>query len=117
MYPNAFRPLMVVTASLKQNANPTTVAASTVVTAATALPGRVDESDMTDIRIENQTNGWAYCTFGDINVANATTTNGIAIAPLSVEVLGFPSWVGFVSVILSAAAVSGNVRFTRGIGI
>lgn len=115
MYPNAFRPLTVVTASLKQTASPVTISASNSVSAVTALPGRNDESEDTDIRVENQTSGWAYCLFGDLNVGNATTTTGIAIAPLSVEVLGFPSWVGFVTVILSTS--TGNVRFTRGLGI
>lgn len=103
-------------ASIEQVA-PTVVSASTTTSSATALPGnpygdRINKS----IRIENVTNGWAFCNFGDANVGAATLSNGVGVPPNSAATVTVGDQTGYVTVILNTGATSGNVRFVRGFG-
>lgn len=118
MWPNAYAPLFGNTSTGIEQLAPTVVAASTSVTAATQLPGNVggDPSNL-DISIENTTNGWAFCNFGDASVPNATVNNGVGVPPGTVRIVRVAPTTGFVSVILAAAATTGPVRFLRGSGI
>jgi hypothetical protein len=119
MYPNPFTPLWGNTGPGGiEMAAPTVVAASTTASAATLLPGNPngDGSNET-ICIENPTNGWAYCNFGDANVGAASQSNGIGVPPGSFRIVGVQSTTAYVSVILATGATAGNVRFLRGNGI
>lgn len=114
MQPRAFQPLY---SGLEQTA-PTVIAASTTVTAATLLPGSTQGDEQNDsICIENLTNGWAFCNFGDASVPNATLNNGIGVPPASFRIISVRRDTAYVSVILNTGATAGNVRFVRGNGI
>lgn len=117
MWPTPYAPLFGDTSSGIELSAPVVIAASTTVTTATALPGNPSGDPVNpDICIENTTNGWAFCNFGDANVANATVSNGVGVPPGATRVVrvGLAS---YVSVILNTAATSGNVRFLRGAGL
>ena len=119
MQPRAFQPLWGNTGigGIEQRA-PLIVAASTVVVAATMLPGSPQGDEQNDVVcIENTTNGWAFCNFGDANVPNATLNNGVGVPPGSFRIISVPVPVAYVSVILNTGATAGNVRFLRGNGI
>ena len=119
MQPRAFQPLWGNTGigGIEQGA-PTVVAASTTVVAATLLPGNSQGDGQNDvISIENTTNGWAFCNFGDANVPNATLNNGVGVPPGSVRIVCVRPEIAYVSVILNTGATAGNVRFLRGNGI
>ena len=114
MQPRAFQPLY---SGLEQTA-PTVIAASTTVTAATLLPGSTQGDEQNDsICIENLSNGWAFCTFGDASVPNATVNNGVGVPPGSFRIISVRRDTAYVSVILNTAATAANVRFLRGNGI
>jgi hypothetical protein len=119
MWPYPFEPLFGFTGpgGAEQSA-PTVVAASTTTSAATLLPGNQggDEAN-TVIRIENVTNGWAFCNFGDVNVGSATLNNGVGVPPNSFAIVSVRADTCYVTVILNTSATSGNVRFLRGNGI
>ncbi len=101
-----------------EQAAPTVIAASTMASAATLLPGDPNGSvGHPSIAIENLTNGWAFCNFGDSGVGAATLNNGVGVPPGSVRIVGMPSSTCYVSVILNTGATSGNVRFLRGAGL
>lgn len=119
MQPRAFQPLWGNTGigGIEQ-AVPLIVAASTTVTAATLLPGNPQGDGQNDsICIENTTNGWAFCNFGDASVPNATLNNGIGVPPGSFRIICVRPDTAYVSVILNTGATAGNVRFLRGNGI
>lgn len=119
MWPNAFLPLFGNTGigGLEQSA-PVVVAASTTTSSATALPGNTSgDGGNPVICIENTTNGWAFCNFGDASVGAATLSNGVGVPPGSFRIVSVRSDTTFVTVILNTAATSGNVRFLRGNGI
>ena len=119
MQPNAFAPLFGNTGvgGIELTA-PTVVAASTTTSAATALPGLIGgDGGNPVIRIENLTNGWAFCNFGDANVGAATLSNGVGVPPASFAIVSVQSSTDHVTVILNTGATSGNVRFLRGNGI
>jgi hypothetical protein len=119
MYPNPFTPLWgnQGPGAVEMTA-PVVIAASTTASAATALPGNPggDGANNT-ICIENTTNGWAFCNFGDSGVAAATVSNGVGVPPGAFRIIGVSPSCSEVSVILAASATSGNVRFLRGNGI
>jgi hypothetical protein len=119
MWPTPFRPLFGFTGpgGAEQSA-PVVVAASTTTSAATALPGNPsgDGADSA-ICIENTTNGWAFCNFGDANVGAATLSNGVGVPPGSFRIVTVRADTTDVTVILNTGATSGNVRFLRGNGI
>lgn len=97
---------------------PTVVAASTTVTAATLLEGNPQGDGANNvIAIENTTNGFAFCNFGDANVPNATLNNGVGVPPASVRIISVRADTAYVSVILNTGATAGAVRFQRGLGI
>lgn len=118
MWPNAYTPLFSNTTAGIEQIAPLVVAASTTTSAAVALPGNPqgDPANL-DISIENTTNGWAFCNFGDSGVAAATVSNGVGVPPGTVRIVRVQQTTGYVTVILAAAATSGNVRFLRGSGI
>lgn len=118
MWPCPYTPLFGNTSTGIEQAAPTVIAASTTVVAATALPGNpAGDTTNLDISIENTTNGWAFCNFGDASVPNATVNNGVGVPPGTVRIVRVAPTTGFVSVILAAAATAGAVRFLRGSGI
>jgi hypothetical protein len=118
MWPVSFQPILLTTATTQEWVAPVTITASTSASATTALPGNsAGDPTQPDIRIENQTNGWAMCNFGDSSVAAATLTNGIGVAPATAVVIRIGPSMNSVSVILSAGATSGPVRFMRGVGL
>jgi hypothetical protein len=119
MTPNQFAPLFGNTgpAGIELTA-PTVVAASTTTSAAAALPGNPGgDGGNPVIRIENTTNGWAFCNFGDANVGAATLSNGVGVPPGAFAHVTVQPSTSFVTVILNTGATSGNVRFLRGNGI
>lgn len=118
MWPTPYSPLFGNNATGVEQTAPTVIAASTTVTAATPLPGNpLGDPANPDIAIENLTNGWAFCNFGDASVPNATVNNGVGVPPGSVRIVRVKDTTGYVSVILNTGATSGNVRFLRGAGI
>jgi hypothetical protein len=120
MWPTPFAPITTGswTPGTQELVAPVTIAASTSASAVTALPGNSSgDPAYPDIRIENQTNGWAMCNFGDASVAAATLTNGVGVPPGAALVIRVGGAVNSVSVILAAGATSGNVRFLRGSGL
>ena len=118
MWPTPYAPLFGNTSTGIEQSAPVIVSASTTVTAATALPGNPQGDPANpDIRIENLTNGWAFCNFGDASVPNATVNNGIGVPPAAAVIVRVQPTTGFVSVILNTGATSGNVRFLRGAGL
>ena len=119
MYPAPFQPLFGFTGpgGAEQSA-PVVVAASTTTSAATALPGNPQgDGGNNVICIENTTNGWAFCNFGDASVGAATLNNGVGVPPGTVRIVSVRADTTDVTVILNTGATSGNVRFLRGNGI
>lgn len=118
MWPNPYAPLFGNTSTGIEQVAPTVVSASTTVTTATALPGNTggDPANL-DISIENTTNGWAFCNFGDASVPNATLNNGTGVPPGTIRIVRVQPSTGYVSVILNTGATTGPVRFLRGSGI
>jgi hypothetical protein len=119
MQPNQFAPLFGNTgpAGIEQT-SPAVVAASTTTSSATLLPGNSSgDGGNPVIGIENTTNGWAFCNFGDANVGAATLNNGVGVPPGAVRLVTVQPTTTYVTVILNTAATSGNVRFLRGNGI
>lgn len=115
MYPHPFEPLFTNTGvGAIEMAAPVVVASSTTTSSATALP--VPGSPQLSISIENVTNGWAFCNFGDSNVGDATLSNGIGVPPGAIRVIQVLNTTTHVTTILNTGATSGNVRFTRGNG-
>jgi hypothetical protein len=119
MQPNAFSPLFGNTGVLGiELVPPTVVAASTTTSAATLLPGNPGgDGGNPVIRIENTTNGWAFCNFGDSSVGAATLSNGVGVPPGAFSIVSLQPSTSYVTVILNTSATSGNVRFLRGNGI
>jgi hypothetical protein len=119
MYPNPFTPLFGFTGpGGAEQVAPTVIAASTTASAATLLPGNPGGDDANNtIGIENLSNGWAFCNFGDANVSAATVNNGIGVPPGGFRIIGVRADTSYVSVILNTSATSANVRFVRGNGI
>jgi hypothetical protein len=118
MWPNAFQPINSNTATGIEYVAPLVVAASVVSSAASTLPGNSSgDGSNPDIRIENQTNGWAMCNFGDGNQGAATLTNGVGVPPNTALVIRVAPTTNSVTVILFTGATAGNVRFLRGSGI
>lgn len=118
MWPNAYTPIFSNTTAGIEQIAPLVVAASTTTSAASQLPGNSqgDPANL-DICIENPTNGWAFCNFGDSAVAAATASNGVGVPPGTVRIVRVQPTTNFVTVILASGATSGNVRFLRGAGI
>lgn len=118
MWPTAFAPLFGNTSAGIEQTAPLVVAASTATSAASPLPGNVNGDPANpDIRIENTTNGWAFCNFGDSAVGAATLNNGVGVPPGAATIVRVKDSTNSVTVILNTAATSGNVRFLRGAGI
>lgn len=119
MWPRAFQTLFGFTGpgGAEQSA-PTVIAATTTASAATLLPGNPGGDDANNvICIENLSNGWAFCNFGDANVGAATLNNGVGVPPGSFRIVTVRDDTSYVSVILNTSATSANVRFLRGNGI
>ena len=119
MWPSPFQPLFGNTGpgGLEQSA-PVVVAASTTTSAATLLPGNSSgDGGNPVICVENPTNGWAFCNFGDASVGAATLSNGVGVPPGTFRIVSVLPSTAFVTVILNTGATSGNVRFLRGNGI
>lgn len=120
MYPNPFKPIQGRTVNNGVigefvYAAPLNVAASTTA-ASGQLPGSNTGHDgNVDIRIVNETNAYAFVTFGDGSQPTATVNNGMAFLPGSSEIVQVPQTCNSVSVILSTG--SGTVQFMRGTGI
>lgn len=97
----------------------TTVAATTAsATASTRFNGGSGGTTKRQVQIANQTNGWAFVNFGNLDlgaVTAATVANSFPVAPGSV-VITVPYDVNGASVILASGATAGNVTFTRGDG-
>lgn len=119
MWPSPFQPLFGFTGTGgAELIAPTVIAASTTVVAATLLEGNPQGDGANNaIAIENTTNGWAFCNFGDASVPNATLNNGVGVPPGSVRIVSVRADTAYVSVILNTGATAGNVRFQRGAGI
>jgi hypothetical protein len=119
MWPNAYTPLFSNTgAGGIEEIAPTVIAATTAASPATLLPGNpLGDPANCDICIENTTNGWAFCNFGDVNVPAATLSNGIGVPPGGFRIIRVAPTAAYVSVILNTAATAGPVRFQRGAGI
>lgn len=118
MWPNAFQPITSSTSTGIEYVAPLTVAATTTTSAALLLPGNTSgDGSNCDIRIENQTNGWAMCNFGDGAQGAATLSNGVGVPPNTALVIRVAPTTNSVSVILFTAATPGPVRFARGSGI
>lgn len=119
MWPSPFKPLSTRTANGEWVSTSILNVAASTSAASGSLGGAAGFDGNNDIRICNQTNGWAYVTFADTaaNLTTATASVGIPFAPGSVEVMEVPATVQVVSVILVAGATSGNVTFIRGLGI
>lgn len=118
MWPSPFQPISLSTAAGQEYVAPLVVSASTSTSAVATLPGNSNgDGTQPDIRVENQTNGWAICNFGDSNQGAATLINGIGIPPGAAQVVRVAATTNSVAVILSAGATAGVVRFLRGIGI
>ena len=119
MQTNAFSPLFGNTGPTGiELTAPAVVAASTTTSAATLLPGNPSgDGSNPVIRIENTTNGWAFCNFGDANVGAATLNNGVGVPPGSFSIVSLQPSTAYVTVILNTGATAGNVRFLRGNGI
>lgn len=119
MQPNQFAPLFGDTGPTGiELTAPTVVAASTTTSAATLLPGLSGgDGGNPVIRIENPTNGWAFCNFGDSNVGAATLSNGVGVPPGAFAHVTVQPSTAYVTVILNTGATAGNVRFLRGNGI
>lgn len=118
MWPNAFQPITATTATGQNYVAPLVVAASTTTSAASTLPGNSSgDGNNPDIRIENQTNGWAMCNFGDGSQGAATLNNGLGVPPNTTLVIRVAPSTNSVTVILFTGATAGPVRFARGSGI
>lgn len=118
MWPTAFAPLFGNLSTGIEQSAPLVVAASTSSSAVSALPGNLNGDPANpDIRIENTTNGWAFCNFGDASVGAATVSSGVGVPPGGATIIRVQPSTNSVTVILAAAATSGNVRFLRGAGI
>lgn len=118
MWPTPFAPIFGNNATGIEQTPPLVVAASTTTSAASALPGNSQgDGANPDIRIENTTNGWAFCNFGDGAQGAATVSNGIGVPPGVSTIVRVQPTTNSVTVILAAAATSGPVRFLRGAGI
>lgn len=117
MWPTPFQPILLTTVGAQEYIAPLVVAAAVATSAVLPLPGNSQgDPGNPDIRIENQTNGWAICNFGDGNQGTATLLNGIGVPPMSAQVLRVAATTNSVSVALSTGATAGAVRFTRGSG-
>lgn len=119
MWPTSFQPLFSNggLGAIEQTA-PTVIAASTTASAATVLPGNpAGDGANTSICIENTTNGWAFCNFGDSGVGAATLSNGVGVPPGLTRIVNVRADTCYVSVILNTGATAGNVRFLRGSGL
>ena len=118
MWPNAFQPITSNTAVGQEYIAPLVVAASTATSAVSALPvNSSGDGSNCDIRIENQTNGWAMCNFGDGAQGAATLNNGLGVPPNTALVIRVAPTTNSVAVILFTGATAGPVRFARGSGI
>lgn len=110
MNTNPFSPATVVSSAGEAVLAPTQVSAGTSATSFT-LPSA---TGFPCIRIENQTNAWAFVLFNNQG-ATASTSNCQGFAPGSVEVMQISSKITGGSVILSTG--TGTVAFSRGIGV
>jgi hypothetical protein len=82
--------------------------------ASTPFPGSA-LNQFVQIRVANQSAGWAYVNFGLVTALTAATVaTGMPFAPGSVEVCTVSPEVNAASVIMG---VAGNVIFTRGEGM
>lgn len=122
MWPTTFKPLESNTTDSGtqtiETLAPTVISASTTASAATALPGNTDgDASNADICIENLTDGWAFCNFGNSNVASATVSKGVGVPSGSFRIVRVGENDGYVSVILNTGATAGSVRFLRGAGL
>lgn len=119
MHPNAFSPLFGnIGPGGAEQLSPVVVAASTTASAVTPLPGNPQGDGANNvICIENTTNGWAFCNFGDSGVGAATINNGVGVPPGLFRLVSVRSDTTSVSVILNTGATTGAVRFLRGNGI
>lgn len=123
METRAFAPLYAPTTGTSQGtlAASTTVTASAAAAASTQFSGGAYSSGFCQIQIANTTNQWAYCNFGNLNVAAvtaATVATGYPVAPGTVVVVSVASEVNGASVILGAAPGAATaVIFTRGEGL
>ncbi len=118
MWPNAYQPILIAGSSGIELAPPVIIAASVAASAVTPLPGNLNgDAANPDICIENTSNGWAYCNFGDANVAPASLVNGVGVPPASFRIVRVALTTSYVSVILGAGATAGAVRLFRGAGI
>jgi hypothetical protein len=101
-----------------EQTNPLVVAATTATSTAQTLPGNPQGDGANNvIAIENVTNGWAFCNFGDSGVGAATLSNGVGVPPGAVRLVSVRPDTTSVTVILNTGATAGNVRFLRGAGI
>ena len=121
METRAFAPLYAPGAGVIQGTllPSTTVAASTSAAASTQFSGS-NNNGMVQIQIANQTNGWAFVNFGNLQIAAvtaATVATGYPVAPGAVVVVSVAGDVNGASVILAAGATAGSVTFTRGEGL
>ena len=118
MWPTPFAPILLTTLGAQEFLPPTVVAASVAASAITPLPGNSGgDPGNPDIRVENLTNGWAICNFGDGNQGPATLLNGIGVPPGMEKIIRVAGTTNSVSVILGTGATAGSVRFVRGSGI
>ena len=95
----------------------TTVAATGTSATAGILPGNVTGSSQRQVQIANTTSSWAYVNFGETgSLSAATVAAGYPVAPGGVVVVTVAPDVSGCSVILTSGG-SGNVIFTRGVGL
>jgi hypothetical protein len=118
----AFKPLYGPSTGIVQGSllSSTTVAASTSAAASTRFQGGPSGGSICQIQIANQTNGWAFVNFGNLDigaVTAATVASGYPVAPGGVVVVSVGDDVNGASVILASGSTSGNVTFTRGVGL
>lgn len=92
-----------------------TVAGTAAAVASTGFSGSTNNAQR-QIRVSNTAAVWAYVNFGILgSVVAATVAASLPIAPGAVEVFTVANEVNAASVILASG--TGNVIFTRGVGL
>ncbi len=114
----SFKPLYSPSSGTAQGtlAATVTVAGTTTAAPSAVFPGTFTQNEFVTMYVCNQGTVWAYVNFGTFGNVAAATVNSLPIAPGTCRCITVDGEVSGASVIYAATG-SGNVSFTRGMGV